>query len=136
MTKNELLKKIRNDEYLMRYFETALWSSTDESDETGGEPLDVNYVIDDFTVEGLKEMIAMAEEFINKPKVWSAIEDSLDDWALAGHDLWLTQNGYGVGFWDGDWPEPQATLLTKAAEQIGEAYIYVGDNGKLYIFSG
>ncbi len=24
----------------------------------------------------------------------------------AGHDLWLTQGGHGVGFLDGDWPEP------------------------------
>lgn len=22
------------------------------------------------------------------------------DWAQAGHDLWLTRNGHGAGFWD------------------------------------
>lgn len=22
------------------------------------------------------------------------------DWARAGHDLWLTRNGHGTGFWD------------------------------------
>lgn len=24
------------------------------------------------------------------------------DWSQAGHDLWLTRNGHGVGFWDRD----------------------------------
>jgi hypothetical protein len=22
-----------------------------------------------------------------------------------GHDFWLTRQGHGAGFWDGDWPE-------------------------------
>ena len=26
----------------------------------------------------------------------------------AGHDFWLTRNGHGAGFWDGDWIAPVA----------------------------
>ena len=37
----------------------------------------------------------------------------------AGHDFWLTRNGHGAGFWDGDWPQ-YGELLTKAAEGYGE----------------
>ena len=39
--------------------------------------------------------------------------------AYAGHDFWLTRTGQGCGFWDGDWREPAATLLTAAAKAYG-----------------
>lgn len=51
----------------------------------------------------------------------------------AGHDFWLTRNGHGAGFWDGDWKEPAATILDKATEAFGECNLYVGDDGKLYL---
>ena len=39
---------------------------------------------------------------------------------LAGHDFWLTRNGHGAGFWDGDYPESEETILTDAARTFGE----------------
>ncbi len=53
-------------------------------------------------------------------------------WQQAGHDFWFTRNGHGVGFWDGDWPEPQASQLDKAAKSFGSADMYVGDDGLIY----
>lgn len=50
----------------------------------------------------------------------------------AGHDFWLTRNGHGAGFWDGDWPEPAATILSVASRACGEYELYVGDDGKIY----
>lgn len=50
----------------------------------------------------------------------------------AGHDFWLTRNGHGAGFWDGDWPEPAATLMTDSAHAYGEQSWYVGDDGLIY----
>jgi hypothetical protein len=41
--------------------------------------------------------------------------------ARAGHDFWLTRNGHGAGFWDGDWPE-HGDMFTKIAQGYGEAY--------------
>lgn len=52
---------------------------------------------------------------------------------LAAHDFWLTRNGHGAGFWDGDWIEPAATKLAKAAEAFGESYAYLGDDGLIYL---
>jgi hypothetical protein len=52
---------------------------------------------------------------------------------MAGHDFWLTRNGHGAGFWDGDWPEPLATVLTDAAHAFGELSPYVGDDGLIYL---
>lgn len=49
----------------------------------------------------------------------------------AGHDFWLTRNGHGAGFWDGDWPEA-GDALTVAAKAFGEVNLYVGDDGFVY----
>lgn len=46
--------------------------------------------------------------------------------------FWLTRCGHGCGFWDGDWSEPAATILTDAAHAFGNVDLYVGDDGKIY----
>jgi len=50
----------------------------------------------------------------------------------AGHDLWLTRNGHGVGFWDRGLG-PVGDRLTKSAEGMGERYLHEGDDGLLYV---
>lgn len=50
------------------------------------------------------------------------------DWSQAGHDLWLTRNGHGTGFWDredntyGSGPngEPLKTIFTAMAKAMGQ----------------
>jgi hypothetical protein len=54
-------------------------------------------------------------------------------WEHAGHDIWMTRNGHGVGFWDGDWPEECEWKLTDNAREMGESYVYIGDDGKIYL---
>ena len=55
-----------------------------------------------------------------------------DDLWRVGHDLWLTQNRHGAGFWDGDWPEEIGERLTEISKKFGECHLYVGDDGKIY----
>ncbi len=50
----------------------------------------------------------------------------------AGYDFWLTRNGHGAGFWDGDWPERYADMLTIASECYGPFETYLGDDGLIY----
>ncbi|KKN48353.1 hypothetical protein LCGC14_0653880 [marine sediment metagenome] len=50
----------------------------------------------------------------------------------AGHDFWLTRNGHGAGFWDGDWNEPYGEMLTAGSKQYGEFQPYLGDDGLIY----
>jgi hypothetical protein len=63
-------------------------------------------------------------------------------WEQAGHDFWLTRNGHGCGFWDGDWgptekrgtpadwfPKTAADMLTLSAKAAGEQDTYVDDEG-------
>lgn len=52
----------------------------------------------------------------------------------AGHDLWLTRNGHGTGFWDRDRKvEKLGELLSNYAERMGEQYVVVGDDGWIYL---
>jgi len=48
------------------------------------------------------------------------------------HDFWLTRNGHGAGFWDGDYPKELGNKLTEAAHSFGSCDIYIGDDGKFY----
>jgi hypothetical protein len=64
----------------------------------------------------------------------SVLQGSPSMWdEQAGHDFWLTRNGHGAGFWDGDWPEPAATELTDAAHAAGEISAYLGDDGFIHL---
>ena len=113
-------------QFVDAYIETALWSSTDNSDESGGEPLDKNYGPNDITPETRRAMFLDAASFYKTNLM------DFDDPGRAGHDFWLTRNGHGAGFWDGDYPEPQATRLTEVAQQYGEYHLYVGDDNRIY----
>lgn len=46
------------------------------------------------------------------------------DWVRVGHDLWLTRNGHGVGFWGRPevYGEVGAQWLTAMAVAMGEHY--------------
>lgn len=59
-------------------------------------------------------------------------DNGCSDSAMAGHDFWLTRNGHGAGFWDGDWPEVGARL-DEIAKHFGGVEPYLGDDGKIYL---
>lgn len=123
------------DAFTQAYVECALWSTNDESDEKGGEPLDSNYSISDIDPASLAKMIDDCRHFQEenaadlatyKHPEWSAAD-------LGGHDFFLTRNGHGAGFWDRDClPEEARERLTAAAEKWGEVDLTV-DDGVVYI---
>lgn len=124
------------DEFTRSYIECALWSTNDESTPEGGEPLDDNYGPEDLSQECLAAMIVDCESFQ---------EDNAKDLAtwgryhrytpeeMGGHDFWLTRNGHGAGFWDGDWEVPAGDRLTEASTAYGEVYLYVGDDDLIHL---
>jgi hypothetical protein len=118
------------------YIVCALWSSTDNADESGGEPLDKNYDETDVDAATLDKMTADCRDFFakNAADLAAAIEayGKDDSPGYAGHDFWLTRNGHGAGFWDGDLPEELGERLTVAAKAFGTCDLYVGDDGKIY----
>lgn len=129
--------------FFRSYVGAALWSSSDESDESGGEPLDRNYDISDFDAESLRKLATNCALFYDAHKEHIHCEGaplasdydgpiSAREASQAGHDFWLDHNGHGCGFWDGEWPEPAAAILTIACESVPPIDLYVHD-GKVYV---
>lgn len=111
------------NDFTRAYIEAALWSSMDDE----GEPLDDKYSMSDIAPETLEKMEADAESF--QKENWDYISGNVTQ---AAHDFWLTRNGHGAGFWDGDWRDKPEYRLVKSAESYGEYNLYVGDDGLIY----
>lgn len=115
------------DEFTQAYIEAALWSSMDESNDQGGHPLDKNYSASDIAPATLAKMVADCKAF--QGANWNDISS---DPKRAGHDFWLTRNGHGAGFWDGDWPKAVGKRLTQDSKAYGEFNLYVGDDKRIH----
>lgn len=114
-------------QFINQYIETALWASN---------PLDVPdeppMCVGDLAPETLAAMRADCHRFCHLMKSYIA-EENLeyrqdDDYLGAfAHDFWLTRNREGAGYWDGDYVEPAASVLTRCAHDFGEFTLYYGD---------
>lgn len=124
------------DDFTRAYIEAALWSSTDESREDGGDPLDKNYSPEDLTDEALARIVCDCSEFqIRHTELLHDAKYNKSEWSdseMAGHDFWLTRNGHGCGFWDRGLGEV-GDKLTEAAHAAGECNLYVGDDEKVHV---
>jgi hypothetical protein len=119
-------------EMVRDYLACALFAENDQSDpETGGDPLDRNYGIIDFAPEALAQAKADCWAFLRKAA--PMLRPLLDRGLLksVGHDLWLTRNGHGAGFWDRGYPKEVGDALTKIAHDMGQEVPEVAD-GKIY----
>lgn len=112
------------EQNLNSYLTTALWSSLDER----GTPLDDTFEISDFSEEFLKKSLDDLKSFSEKAGV---LLNGLDLNQVA-HDFWLTRNGHGAGFWDGDYEEEIGEKLTNISKEFGEVNLFVNDDGKIY----
>lgn len=68
--------------------------------------------------------------FVAEVQAKNLITDEAD-WLRALPDFWLTRNGHGCGFWDGDWPE-HGDELTDICCKFSVIDLYVGDDGLVY----
>lgn len=110
---------------LLSYKVCALWSSNNDE----GEPLDNFYTLTDLERHH-DEMRAEVLSFLaqNEVLLW---QSGLGPEQI-GHDLWLTRNHHGAGFWDRGLGEI-GDLLTTEAHRLAECYLYEGDDGCLYL---
>ena len=123
------------NEFQAGYIEAALFSSTDESDDTGGIPLDENYGPDDIAPDTLAKMMEDCNAFIENasPELAECNEhfpDKLDD-RTAGFNFWITRNNHGAGFWDLGLGE-LGDALTAKADGFGEFNLYIGDDNLIH----
>ena len=109
------------------YIEAAFWSSTDSD----GEPLDsARYADCELADEARAELTDDVTHFLH------TVAERFDVATLPaleqlGHDLWLTRNRHGAGFWDRGLGA-LGTELTSIAHQAGERDLVVGDDGKVH----
>lgn len=118
----------RLDKHATQYLETALWSTNDDSTPAGGVPMDDNYCVADIDPATVRQAIEDCRRFANE--AGEMLEEHPDP-TMWPHDFWLTRNGHGAGFWDGDWPI-NGDALTELAKTFGEVFLYVGDDGAIY----
>ena len=133
--------QIAPDEFYYAYVTAAFWSSNDESDERGGEPLDKNYSNEDLAPEAEKKMLVDCARFVHRygiPDYGAPYSgqhyDAGNNVERAGHDFWLTRNGHGAGFWDrSELSQEDQDKYTEGAKSFGECDLYVGDDKKVYV---
>lgn len=125
------------------YITAGIWSEgcqgTAEHDNCRGSDcdtslMDIGYGSEHLSAAAARDAEADVEGFIKgclaeRPNCF----DTIDDDAI-GHDIWLTRNGHGAGFWDrglgelGDW-------LTGMCKPMGSAYMYINASGEVEIAS-
>lgn len=119
------------------YITCALWASNDAN----GTPLDSGDF--DLSPEASATLEKQANDFEERfplaCQLWETYGFS------PGHDLWLSRNGAGTGFWDRTIDEYKPgenqvaafalvqNALDRAAKELGEVNLYVGDDGLIYI---
>jgi hypothetical protein len=118
--------------FVLSYLGTALWSSSDTNAEEGDdESLESKgYTVEDISEDGFDSARTDCLAFYESHgHLFEGKEEQ------AGHDFWLTRNGHGAGFWDRPevYGQKAANELTKASKPYGESYLYVGDDGEIYI---
>ncbi len=115
------------DDVLTAYLEAVEFTDFGEDDqpERGSE----------FAPDTLSEALTDCLEFIETTANHGLLDEYIAKGGTAeqfGHDLWLTRNRHGVGFWDrglGGLGEQ----LTHHAHAMGETYAYTGDDGLVYL---
>ena len=115
------------------YLECASWS-TSVSDEDGNT---VHDSIDEIDAEWSNAAIEAAHREVEN--FW---DDEVDEIvvrrnippAQIGHDLWLTRNHHGAGFWDRGYG-PDGQRLTELCKPMGSDDAYIGDDGTIHLTS-
>ena len=120
---------MKSSPFFMAYVECAIWASTDDD----GEPLD-SYS-DELAPETIKAMRDDCASFllVARRDLREACRHYPYSMTQAGHDLWLTRNRHGAGFWDRGLDEV-GDRLSDIAKHEGSRDLYVGDDGRIYQF--
>lgn len=110
------------DQFKQAYTTCLLWAEVDDND----EPLDYNYDESEFSPALQAQIDSDCNQFFTAN--YEMIKSNISN---AGCDFWLTRNGHGAGFWDGDWPE-HGEQLTAACKEFKEVCIYIGEDNLIY----
>lgn len=145
------------NEILKHYLITAIWTEEERlKDEMGGSNDDQydnaedddeieklirlhhniehkpfqNFVIDDIEPNSRIQAYVDIKNFL-KLAGSEAVQEAINTNGLdrLGHDIWLTRNHHGAGFFDHSYQFEKA--LINAAHKLNEVDLYISDNGQL-----
>lgn len=125
------------------YITAALWTEQDELGDcdnvSSAAKTDANAECADFCAKAgdLIEQVMNAEGYGSHPDCGTVHPA----FGAMGHDLWLTRNGHGCGFWDRDELKDVefaeggnlGDALADVARKMGESYVYLGGDGFIYL---
>ena len=143
----EIIRPIKHDGFLlsdfhMGYIKCALWIGDGENS-IDNSPL---WDVDNLHPDTLLAMIADCDRFFaDNSHLWhpedelGAVDyDCIPDPDLdsrAGHDFYLSRNGHGSGFFDGEeFYGDSCDELQEIARSYGTVDLYIGDDGLIYQF--
>lgn len=114
-------------EPLRLYLTTAMWTDTPDGYEgrVWGD-------LDRFPRRCWPAIQAELSEFLLRVEAAGLTDELRTNWP---HDLWLTRNHHGCGFWDRGYEETVGDRLTDIAHDMGERYLYA-HKGRLFIDGG
>lgn len=116
---------------LSGYIEAALFTTRDETGETGGEFLDYGRDRDDIHADTLETMRNDCMTFYlqNAETIDRAVENSsFSDYEQVGIDFWLDRCGHGTGARDRGYNETDALALEYAASEYRPFDLWIGDH--------
>lgn len=105
------------------YLRCALWVADDENNFE-------DKTIYDFSDEAERQAKKEIEWFVDAARD-AIVSTNISDDAI-GHDLWLTRNNHGAGFWDRGYKKEDEEELSELCKILGEVWIELGDDGKIY----
>jgi hypothetical protein len=115
------------DNIVDSYLHAAFWTE-EEQIKDNNDDLDLSST--DFSEKSIEESKNDIIMFMEKAGQY--LNNISDD--LIGHNFWLTRNHHGAGFWDmKELDEEIGEIVTKICHEFKEKYVYLGDDGKLYI---
>ncbi len=136
---------------LKAYFEAALWTVEEQLQEQDNEDFEDMYGssredsdisefvpeidINIFNIHDDSKMKAYddVKKFLDNEEVKVAIFDEEIDEEQLGHDIWLSRNGHGAGFFDHNYYPENEEVLMNMARSLGSSDVYIGGDKKIHL---
>ncbi len=154
----EFNTKIDMNAILNGYLECAIWTEEEKMSEDEDDEISSMYGLSDEDDDiddknqhdDIRNMIPKAEMTIDnvsdnaKIKAYNDIKKFLNyagdaingiEESQLGHDIWLTRNHHGAGFFDRGYPKNIAKKLDDAATKLGDEYLFIGEDGMIHFES-
>ena len=139
-TEEENLKDQQSSEY-KNYFGDDDYEDEDESDELEklikvsqkkNQKTLNNFVLEDIEPDSRIQAYLDIKKFIELAGINSIKEAVTENgFSRLGHDVWLTRNGHGAGFFDHSYEYETEKSLMSAAKQLGSVDMYLSDEDKI-----